>query len=404
MKSIIYTLQTKFKNERRDEVYVLSRFLKRRRLELGKTLDEVSDGVCSTSYLSKIENCLVEVSEVYFSMLFEKLDLDYEQVLEKRKVPIFPNIIKAYLLKDLDYLKQKVNAFCKSNSYCDTEIELLVTLYNLLCDNFHEVAISLKKIDQVHNSLIREELELLGLISCLYNYKTNQLKGLADEVSGLTNLMNKEDTIYVAFLDLSLDIYFDTGRVAKFLETFDLLQNSQFGLAHPEVVNRHLLQKYFLLSLEDNFSLVTKLTKVVDRFENDIHTYNYYYAIGLIRENKFYEAYQLLLKEYTTIENLTLMAHCVDQLGEDSKQAEFLEYLSDLVYIKEGPYYDYLEFLRLKFEKYSYSHLYIYLKSCISNYEEHSNIWVFKALRNNFYKLAFELGKYKEAVKFSMIN
>ena len=90
MKTITNTLKTKYQNAVRNDKAKLSKFLKRRRNELGKTLEEVSEGICSTSYLSKIENCQVEVDESYFSMLFEKLDLSYKDVVESRKVPVYP--------------------------------------------------------------------------------------------------------------------------------------------------------------------------------------------------------------------------------------------------------------------------------------------------------------------------
>ena len=81
MKELTKTLQEKYLNETKNEKAKLSRFLKRRRIELGKTLEEVSEGVCSTSYLSKIENCLVDVDDSYFKMLFEKLNLEYNNVV-----------------------------------------------------------------------------------------------------------------------------------------------------------------------------------------------------------------------------------------------------------------------------------------------------------------------------------
>ena len=47
----------------------LSQFLKRKRLELGLKLEDLSEGVCSSSYLSRIENNVVEASETYYKAL-----------------------------------------------------------------------------------------------------------------------------------------------------------------------------------------------------------------------------------------------------------------------------------------------------------------------------------------------
>ena len=52
-----------------------ARLLKRRRMEQKKTLEEVASGVCSTSYLCRIENAQVEVDDQFFEHLFEKLEI-----------------------------------------------------------------------------------------------------------------------------------------------------------------------------------------------------------------------------------------------------------------------------------------------------------------------------------------
>ena len=43
----------------------MAEFLKRRRIEMGIKLEDLSCGVCSPSYLSRIENNIVDVSEDY---------------------------------------------------------------------------------------------------------------------------------------------------------------------------------------------------------------------------------------------------------------------------------------------------------------------------------------------------
>ena len=54
-------------------------FLKRKRLEAKKTLEIISEGVCAASYLSRIENNLVEVDDEYYVKLFEKLNIDFDE-------------------------------------------------------------------------------------------------------------------------------------------------------------------------------------------------------------------------------------------------------------------------------------------------------------------------------------
>ena len=156
MKTITQMLQNKNLNETNAEKAKLSRFLKRRRIELGKTLEEVSEGVCSTSYLSKIENCIVDVDDSYFKMLFEKLDLEYQAVVSERSQPIYEDMIKAYLLGDYKTIGEKTNQAIENRSYSDTEIEILLTLYNLTTDSTLEAEHCINKLEVIRNTLSKE--------------------------------------------------------------------------------------------------------------------------------------------------------------------------------------------------------------------------------------------------------
>lgn len=403
MKTITNTLKTKYQNAVKNDKAKLSKFLKRRRNELGKTLEEVSEGICSTSYLSKIENCQVEVDESYFSMLFEKLDLSYKDVVESRKVPVYPDVIKAYLLNDYNYLTDKVNNFCKNNSYCETEVEVLVTLYNIVSCHYHEVEVSLKKLEDIRNTLTKEELEFVGFLNALYNFKIKNLKGVEEELDILLSIVSKEDILYIALIDLTLDVCFDIGHVAKFYEKFNYLKNSSFGQTYPKIFNRHLLQKQLFLNIENNNDMTAQLDEIKEQFLDDLDQFNYFYAIALTRNGKYQDAYELMLEAKPNLEGYCLMAYCVDNINNYGLQDQFIKILKNIECSK-GPYNDYIEYIRLKLEQYSYNQLYIYLKNVLNKYHQHQNFWVFNLLRINFNKLAFELGKYKEAVKFGMIN
>ena len=158
MKELTKTLQEKYLNETKNEKAKLSRFLKRRRIELGKTLEEVSEGVCSTSYLSKIENCLVDVDDSYFKMLFEKLNLEYNNVVNERSAPIYDEMIKAYLLEDYKYIEELTNTAIENHSYSDTEIEILLILYNLTIGSIDEAKKCLENLELIKHTLSTDDL------------------------------------------------------------------------------------------------------------------------------------------------------------------------------------------------------------------------------------------------------
>ena len=74
--------------------------LKRKRVENKYTLEDVSTGICTVSYLSRIENSLVDVDESYFISLFKKFNIDFNLLKEEKENEIFSELIKCYLQTD----------------------------------------------------------------------------------------------------------------------------------------------------------------------------------------------------------------------------------------------------------------------------------------------------------------
>ena len=65
--------------------------IKRKRLERNMTLEESAENICSISYLSKIENSLIEPSPKYFYLLKERFDLNDELTILPALYSLFLN-------------------------------------------------------------------------------------------------------------------------------------------------------------------------------------------------------------------------------------------------------------------------------------------------------------------------
>lgn len=88
-KSSLRTLQERFESSQLEQNNTFSQVLKRKRLEKKRTLEELAQGICSPSYLSKIENAIVKVDEYYYQLLFEKLDIPFEDMKKERDSNLF---------------------------------------------------------------------------------------------------------------------------------------------------------------------------------------------------------------------------------------------------------------------------------------------------------------------------
>ena len=102
--------------------------LKRKRLEMKKTLEEVSKGVCTVSYLSRIENNMVDVDESYFFSLFKKLNMDFNLIKEEKENELFTELFKCYLQENDDLASSLISNAIKTTFYSELEYELMMTI------------------------------------------------------------------------------------------------------------------------------------------------------------------------------------------------------------------------------------------------------------------------------------
>lgn len=401
MKSISKILHSKYLNETNNDKAKLSRFLKRRRIELGKTLEEVSDGVCSTSYLSKIENCIVDVDESYFKMLFEKLDLEYQTVVSERSKPIYEDMIKAYLLEDYKTIETKTNQAIENKSYSDTEIEILLILYNITIGSYLEAEACIKKIEVIKNTLSTEELEYLSYLKILYSFKTYQYDQIEQELETVIASVDEDSLLYFALSELVLEYCYWTNKVVKFIECYNKFKENKYLMIFNKIKFRHVIQRILIkmfdetVDLENEFNLVKE--SAGESFNDE---YQFYYSIYLIKCNQLEKAYILLKQLKKDQKVLCVLAYLVNKINNMTYAVEYLNMLEQFEYHESTPFTDYIEYVRLKLEQYSYSQLYHFLKTkVLEGQQKYCCESLYQVEIQEYYSILFELGKYKEIAK-----
>ena len=96
------------KEQMSSEQRELAMLLKNKRIEQGRKLEDSASGICSTSYLSRIENNQVKLQDPYLRMLFEKLDINYDDLKKERQTNIFIELVKYQLLEQYDKYASKI--------------------------------------------------------------------------------------------------------------------------------------------------------------------------------------------------------------------------------------------------------------------------------------------------------
>ena len=137
------------KDEKDYSIY--TQIIKNERIKRNQTLESMAKGICSISYLSKMENNAIKPSEEYVKALLERVDVNYDEIIDDDYDLEVKKVIKYYFYNENDkireaYLKNKKNHF-------DARLELIGSLVDLIDNRFNDFKEKISEIDEVKNVL-----------------------------------------------------------------------------------------------------------------------------------------------------------------------------------------------------------------------------------------------------------
>jgi len=393
-------LLKKYKEKSSLEKSKLSQLLKRKRIESGMTLEEVSDGVCSTSYLSKIENCLVDVDDQYYQLLFEKLNIEYSAVLNNRLVPTYQESINAYLKNDLLFIEKHITSIIKNNLYCETEIDLFILFYNVIKHNFDEASELINRIELVFNTLSNEEKQFFSFLNALYYQELGNYELLEIAINNLFDLNIQDEILNIAFTDLLLDFYFYIKDAALYFNYNEKIANQNVIVNYNRIYYKHELQATVLKYKDYNSAQMMERLKT-DKENADL--YSYYNLYYLYLTNNYIDAIDLVKEIKLTNESVVLYGLVLDELQEPNLFYEFLNNVRVKNEKIDGKEKVLIEYFKLKFKQTSYSYLLNYCKQYLLGSPEVVERSIeYLYLEREYIRLCFETGHYKDVVKYFM--
>jgi len=276
----------------------LARILKAKRLEQGKSLEEVSKGICSTSYLSRLENNQVKLQDPYLKMLFEKLSINYDDLKQARKKNLFLDIIKKQLLQQTMAYQETINKMIESNNYLDVEQELVLLYDNIIKGNFEEATLVMEKLDSNHYQFSQMEKLFYMYLVTLYYYSTNQIIMAYRQVKVLINERIDEEVLYWVVFELSMCIHFLIGKFNTYIKDYMRFIKDAPVVYFSNHMIRHRFKSIYLDSLDD----VTKAYNQMKNYYSELNmnddkikeSYDYYLGLIYLGQNKYEEILKTL--------------------------------------------------------------------------------------------------------------
>lgn len=136
--------------------------------------DTLAVGICTTSYLSRIENGLVEPNETVYRMLFERLHLDFTAYVEegKKQVQLIEQIYEK-LLSNEKIDKEEVEVLHllyeqRTSPSIQVQVDLVYCRYLLSQDFMGEAADILTSLDDIITPSASREWQLFVAVKTYY--------------------------------------------------------------------------------------------------------------------------------------------------------------------------------------------------------------------------------------------
>lgn len=403
-KSSLRTLKERFEISQLEQNNTFSQVLKRKRLEKKRTLEELAQGICSPSYLSKIENAIVKVDDSYYQLLFEKLEIPFEDMKKERDKNLFQNLIRNYLLNNKSEIETIVNRTINMDLYCETEIELIVLFNNIIQGSYEEAKILINKIEDIRKTLTNKELVFFVFSTTLYCYKTNQSKRAYNQANVLIEIDYDDKILQAAVYDLAADIFYVIGDYPYFYQILFLLQQFNPAVFGKRLVH-HKLQQLVLKS-KKNFN------KAIIELENELIHLNpydgeqledYYFYLGCAYYygKKYDKILELIYFQPMSARIIALITCALDRINDMKKALEYFEIISKFTFTKyDTVFFNHVEYVRQKYEQYEYSRLMAFTKNVIfPAQKKYRHDFFFQIELQNFLDLGYNMGRYKDTLK-----
>lgn len=262
----------------------LAKILRAKRIENGMNLEELSEGICSISYLSRMENGFVKMQEPYVKKLFEKLNIDYEVLKKSRQSNLFLDIIKKNLLNQTSEYQKLLNQIATENHYLDIEQELILLYDALLNKRYDEVEMVMEEIDKAKYIFsVNEKIFYMYLIARYY-FETKQINLAYHHLKSLLLEKIEEEVLYWVIFELNMSLNFMIGNDYSYINDYFKFIKDAPHAYFSKYFEIHKYKMTVLLS-KDNYNEAIRKMKMYgsELVDNDLSLkVNYLYHLGLI--------------------------------------------------------------------------------------------------------------------------
>lgn len=413
LKNIAEFFAKRIKEDRHVIHCVHAATLKNERIRSNLTLEDITAGICSKSYLSKIENNLLSPDPCVMRLLFERVNIDYDKLLLYDRIIDLSECMNYYLYQQNDKIEMIYQSL--DNDFFIARDSLIKILYYLTKHNFQAFAQEISYLDDVKSSL--NDYELLMLMFCtiefyILNYQFNNANKYLDIIRSMPI---EDNTLRSLFYQQRLIAACNLHNYVYIYKYYEKLRN-EFQLGYP-VKQQFYIKLLFLEAFSDNFDTLKELENMENDYIPEEYHDDYYYSkcLIMIKSGKYQDVIELLLKKKLfSPAFIALYSYCLKALkGLDRYIDELKTYEEQFFTLNKSMHYDENDAIHLSFIKLMIMYLrntkeyeiFDYMKNyLIINLPLYQHRFYSLYYANSYYHLLGRHSRYKDAYNFYLQN
>lgn len=297
----------------------VSQILKAERAAKRMTLEETAKGICSLSYLSKIENCALVPDDEYVKALCERLELDADKLYQIKERANLEQLLDLYLFDQFEELEEIYSNLDESyHNAADVMLEVMMLMHK---EEHLKAKRMIKNLTNITSTLSRNEFSVYMYLKL----KNAILVHAYDELRDIVKYFTSHEYFCHSLRWLVYEALFMYGY---YTDDRNLMEQYFYELHHTRQIGfpqQHLMRlQWMMLDYKAQYSFNDSVKKM-DYFkyfqmdETLFREYCYYKACVYIKNQLFIDAKDTLESlEYHNARELALLIYIGSFLKDEN--------------------------------------------------------------------------------------
>lgn len=384
--------------------YLYSQIIKHERHKRKLTLQEMAHGICSISYLCKLERNAIVADESYIKAIFEKVNLDFDKV----GVNIIENgvnrTIKAYLYQNYGEIANLFEMI--DDSLFNVQNYLIKCFYYLVKRDYQNFKETIATIDKIKETMLREDIGVFMFLVIEYYLQTYQYHQAYKYLKYLENNDFENQEMNWLIFEQHYICAYNLKIYPKFFRYYDLLMGN-YNIGYPN--QRQVIIRLMMLDVQASEyypEIVEELREIGNhRYDDDYYFDIIYWKLLIMLKGKaWFAVYEEVLKKelFGEARFIALLVYAADRLNRPEYIKKATEIAEKYIFEKDETIHQvFINFMLLKYKTERKYNLIEHLRFKVIPYNKNYTHHLYdKIYEQHYIEYLCKTSKYKEALAY----